>query len=655
MDEQIQSTLQERFGFSEFRPGQFDVIRNLVNGASSAAVFPTGGGKSLCYQLPALLLPGMTLVVSPLIALMKDQIDALHARGISAARMDSTLSLDEYRTVARQMRHGELKLLYVAPERFANERFRGLLSQVNVSLFAVDEAHCISEWGHNFRPDYLKLARFAQECRADAVLALTATATPQVMTDMCRFFDIADACAVRMPFYRSNLTLLSQAVEESERDAALLSRLQTRPAGPTIVYVTLQRTAEEVASRLSRHGLPARAYHAGMDDDVRAEVQDWFMASDSAVVVATIAFGMGIDKSNIRYVYHYNMPKSLENYSQEIGRAGRDGQPAICEMLFCPDDLNVLENFILGDTPDRDSVAGLVRTMLLEGDEIAISQYSESGLHDIRPLVMRTLITYLELDGWIEETTPVYSTYQFIPHQTSKEILANFDAERQAFLSSVFGQVTKAKKWCSIDVDAAARRIGSDRGRIVRAFDYLAEQGQIELKVTGLTHRYRRLKSLDHPDALTTDDLALTDDLCERMRRREQRDLGRLAEIVDFATGDGCQVSRLGAYFGEPLESGCGHCSRCLDESPGRTVERVHPEIDEAIWQRALHVRASHSTALNTSQRFAKFLCGLNSPRLTKAKLNRDELFGVFEKIPFQLVRDRAEQEPLTKPVEPPF
>jgi ATP-dependent DNA helicase RecQ len=648
MGDRIQSTLLEQFGFDEFRPGQREVIENLVRGKSSAAVFPTGGGKSLCYQLPALLLPGMTLVVSPLIALMKDQIDALHARGIAAARMDSTLSLEEYRTVSQHVRHGELKLLYVAPERFTNERFRGLLSQVNVSLFAVDEAHCISEWGHNFRPDYLKLARFALECRADAVLALTATATPQVMTDMCRFFDIADDCAVRTPFYRSNLTLLSQAVEETDRDVELRSKLKARPAGPTIVYVTLQRTAEEVAGRLAQQGLSARAYHAGMDDDVRAEVQDWFMASDSAVVVATIAFGMGIDKSNIRYVYHYNMPKSLENYSQEIGRAGRDGEPATCEMLYCPADLNVLENFILGDTPDRDSVAGLVRTMLLEGDEIAISQYAVSGLHDIRPLVMRTLITYLELDGWIEETTPVYSTYQFIPHQSSEQILANFDAERQAFLSSVFRQVTKAKKWCSIDVDQAARKIGSDRGRIVRAFDYLAEQGQIELKATGLTHRYRRLKQLADPDALTAD-------LCQRMRHREQRDLGRLAEIVDFATGDDCQVSRLGAYFGEPLESGCGHCSRCLDELPGRTAERVHPEIDEAIWQQALQVRASHSTALNTSQRFAKFLCGLNSPRLTKAKLNRDELFGVFEKIPFQLVRDRAEHEPLTKPVEPPF
>ncbi|MGZ0164084.1 MAG: RecQ family ATP-dependent DNA helicase, partial [Planctomycetales bacterium] len=355
MSDQIQSTLLTHFGFDEFRPGQRQVIENLIDGKSSAAVFPTGGGKSLCYQLPALLLPGLTLVVSPLIALMKDQIDALVARDISAARLDSTLTVDEYRDVTRRLRSGELKLLYVAPERFTNERFRGLLAQVNVSLFAVDEAHCISEWGHNFRPDYLKLARFADECKADAVLALTATATPQVLTDICSFFTIESECAVQTPFYRSNLTLLSEVVEERTRDQILISKLHERPPGPTIVYVTLQRTAEEVAVRLDEAGLPAKAYHAGMKDDERADRQDWFMASDESIIVATIAFGMGIDKSNIRYVYHYNLPKSLENYSQEIGRAGRDGEKSICEMLFCPADLNTLENFIFGDTPERES------------------------------------------------------------------------------------------------------------------------------------------------------------------------------------------------------------------------------------------------------------------------------------------------------------
>lgn len=638
MSDQIQATLSERFGFDEFRPGQREVIENLVAGRSSAAVFPTGGGKSLCYQLPALLLPGLTLVVSPLIALMKDQIDALLARDVPAARLDSTLSVEEYRDVTRQLRSGELKLLYVSPERFTNERFRGLLSEVNVSLFAVDEAHCISEWGHNFRPDYLKLARFANECKADAVLALTATATPQVLGDICRFFTIETECAVQTPFYRSNLTLLSEVVDEQNRDEVLIGKLKDRLPGPTIVYVTLQRTAEEVAVRLEEAGLSAKAYHAGMKDDDRAERQDWFMSSDDAIIVATIAFGMGIDKSNIRYVYHYNVPKSLENYSQEIGRAGRDGEASTCEILFCAADLNTLENFIFGDTPERDSVAGLVETMLESDDEIAISQFSLAKQVDMRPLVMRTLITYLEIDGWIQETTPIYSQYQFIPLQNSEQILSNFDEQRRQFLLTVFKQVTKAKKWCTVDIDQAARETGSDRMRVVKAFDYLAEKGMIELKPGGLMHRYRRLK---RPD----DSAVVIDDLCDRMQRREKRDLERLGDVIDQATGEGCQVSRLGAYFGEPLESGCGHCSRCLDETTTLAeVTRPQPEMSDTLWDQAKTLRSRHPAILDSPSRVARFLCGISSPKLTRAKLTKDPLFGAFESVSFRQVLERADQ-----------
>src|SRR5262245_30472580 len=338
-----QRLLREKFELDNFRPGQAEVIGHLLAGRSAAAVFPTGGGKSLCYQLPALMLPGTTLVISPLIALMKDQIDRLHNQGISAARLDSTLNVDQYRALMESLRANKLKLLYVAPERFTNERFREAVQRVRVSLFAVDEADCISEWGHNFRPDYLKLVQFARFCRAERTLALTATATPQVLKDICRAFSIAPECAVRTQFYRPSLTLLTTPIHAVDRDAQLIDRLKSRPTGPTIIYVTLQRTAEDFATKLDSAGYRARPYHAGMEDDMRASVQEWFKQSNDAIVVATIAFGMGIDKHNIRYVYHYNIPKSLENLAQEIGRAGRDGQPATCETFVCPDDLNALE------------------------------------------------------------------------------------------------------------------------------------------------------------------------------------------------------------------------------------------------------------------------------------------------------------------------
>ena len=268
--------LASRFGFADFRPGQERVIEALLAGRSALAVFPTGSGKSLCYQLPSLLLDGVTVVVSPLIALMKDQIDALLLQGIDAARLDSSLGPDEVRDVGERLRAGSLKLLYVAPERFNNERFLAQLEETPISLFAVDEAHCISEWGHNFRPDYLKLAVRARELGAERVLALTATATPAVVGDICAGFGIAEGDAVVTGFYRPNLTLLTTPARASERDQLLIDRLRERPPGATIVYVTLQRTALRVASLLAAAGLPARPYHAGMSAEDRVEVQEWW-------------------------------------------------------------------------------------------------------------------------------------------------------------------------------------------------------------------------------------------------------------------------------------------------------------------------------------------------------------------------------------------
>ncbi len=258
--------LRQRFGLASFRPGQREVIEALLTRGAALAVFPTGGGKSLCYQLPALALDGVTLVVSPLIALMKDQIDYLRRLGIAAGRLDSSLRPEEMRQTSEELRSGRLRLLYVAPERFNNERFLGELQRTPIALFAVDEAHCISEWGHNFRPDYLKLAQTARELGAERVLALTATATPAVVRDICAGFEIPAECAVVTGFHRPNLLLLTTAVDERSRASALIQRLRDRPPGPTIVYVTLQRTAEQVARLLADgEGLPARAYHAGMD------------------------------------------------------------------------------------------------------------------------------------------------------------------------------------------------------------------------------------------------------------------------------------------------------------------------------------------------------------------------------------------------------
>src|SRR5438105_2884201 len=480
----VEKLLRSRFGLAEFRPGQREVIDALCTRNSALAVLPTGGGKSLCYQLPALLFTGVTLVVSPLIALMKDQIDYLRRRGIAAARLDSSLETAELREVGDKLRGGTLQLLYVAPERFNNERFLADLRRdtVRIALFAVDEAHCISEWGHNFRPDYLKLAETARELGVERILALTATATPAVVKDICAAFNIPPECAVVTGFHRPNLELQTTPVTVAERDARLPDRLLARPPGPTIVYVTLQRTAERVAEQLAAAGLPARAYHAGLDTPSRTAVQDWWTRSDQAIVVATIAFGMGIDKADVRYVYHYNLPKSLESYSQEIGRAGRDGAPSIVEMFACGADVPTLENFSYGDTPSETSLQKLVEHVMSQPADFDLSLYELSTRHDIRPLVLRTLLTYLELLGVLRQGTPFYAGYEARPLTPLEAIFATLSGEPRRFAERLFGAAKKGRTWYSLDPAVVARALGAERERVLRALHYLEEQGAIELR-----------------------------------------------------------------------------------------------------------------------------------------------------------------------------
>jgi len=621
-----ESVLRERFGLPGFRPGQREVISALLERGAALAVFPTGGGKSLCYQLPALLLEGVTVVVSPLIALMKDQIDYLRGLGIDAARLDSSLTGAEARDVERRLRSGALRLLYVAPERFNNERFLEQLGRARIALFAVDEAHCISEWGHNFRPDYLKLAATARALGAERVLALTATATPPVVEDVCASFRIPREGAVVTGFHRPNLLLLTSPTAARERDAALLERLRTRPPGPGIVYVTLQRTAERVAQALADAGLPARPYHAGMDDESRAEVQEWWKGSDRATVVATIAFGMGIDKADVRYVYHYNLPKGVESWVQEIGRAGRDGKPSTVEVLGSLEDVATLENFTYGDTPTRAALRGVLAEVLGGPREFDVSLYTLSSAHDVRPLVLRTALTYLELMGVLRQGTPFYAAYKVKPTLPLPELVGRFPADRARFVERVFGAARKGRDWYTLDPAAAALALGEERDRIVRMVDYLQQEGMAEVQATDARQRYTRLADDADPERLA-------DALEERFRRREQAEVARVRQVAEVISGVGCQTNALLAYFGEVRGEPCGHCTRCrtgratvFPPLPERgPVERA---LDAVAFRRLV---AEHPQALGEPRQQARFLCGLSSPGLTRAKLSRHPLFGALE------------------------
>lgn len=600
------------------------MISALLQGRNAAAVFPTGAGKSLCYQLPALALEGVTLVVSPLLALMKDQVDALVARGVSAARLDSSLGPDEYREVLTRAASGELKLLYVAPERFNNERFRQSLNRLKISLFAVDEAHCVSEWGHNFRPDYLKLAGFARMCGAERCLALTATATPTVLRDIEGRFAIDTS--VRTSFHRANLILrASLAASRDEKLRLLLEVLSKRPPGPAIVYVTQQATAMELARELEARGIPALPYHAGMEADERVQNQERFLASDTMVVVATIAFGMGIDKPNIRGVFHFDPPKSLENYAQEIGRAGRDGEDSVCHLFASPSDRIPLENFIYGDTPTESAIKGLLVDLFSVPDEWVLSLHQLSSQHDIRQLVLRTLLTYLELEGWIESRTPVYSAYNFKPLISSRELLGHFEGERQRFLAEVLKRSEKKRVWFSIDLEQTRQELKCTRERVVEALDCCAQGGWMEIQATQLRFRYRPVRVPNCSE--------LARELHQRALTREQAELSRLSQVMGLVQSESCLPRQLAAHFGEELEDDCGRCGPCCGIVPTRNLD-----IPEQPFE-----LGSLPQGLTEPRLAARFLCGLNSPAL-KGKLTKSSGFGRLSHIPFARVLERLKQ-----------
>ena len=362
--------LREVFGFAEFRPHQEEIVDHLVAGGDAFVLMPTGGGKSLCYQLPALVRPGTVVVVSPLISLMKDQVDAMRAAGVSAAAYNSSLDPDEARSVLRALHGGELDLLYVAPETLMTDgflqRLQGLAAagsidgatpgeaapslqtsaSPGVALFAIDEAHCVSQWGHDFRPEYVQLGRLRELFPGVPIMACTATADPETRDDVRLRLGLADAAVFVTGFDRPNIRYT--VVEKREPLHQLLRFLEGHAEESGIVYCLSRRRTEEVAEKLSAHGVSAAAYHAGLPADERRRVQDAFARDDVKVVVATVAFGMGIDKSNVRFVVHHDLPKTVESYYQETGRAGRDGLPAEALLLFGLGDASVVRSLIEG-------------------------------------------------------------------------------------------------------------------------------------------------------------------------------------------------------------------------------------------------------------------------------------------------------------------
>jgi ATP-dependent DNA helicase RecQ len=401
-----QQALEHYFGFREFREPQNEVISEILAGHDVFVVMPTGGGKSLCYQLPAILMDGVTIVVSPLVALMKDQVDSLVSRGLAATLINSTISTSEQQERIRRMRDGQYRLVYIAPERFRSRSFLRALGQVTIALFAVDEAHCMSQWGHDFRPDYFRLTKVLDELGRPQVAAFTATATPDVRSDIVDRLGLSEPKIFVAGFARPNLrfvvTEITSESQKYERLRELISRHRTG-----IVYCATRKRVDQVSDNLESWGVRLTRYHGGIDDDAREAAQNRFTQNDCDVVVATNAFGMGIDRADLRFVAHFDIPGSLEAYYQEAGRAGRDGEPAECELLFSYADTRVQEFFIEGNNPSIDLIRRLyllLGRLANEAGEVVmpIRDLAARLDNDNNDMAVRSALTILDRHGIID-------------------------------------------------------------------------------------------------------------------------------------------------------------------------------------------------------------------------------------------------------------
>jgi len=627
--------LLKHFGFADFRPGQHEVVRAILSGRSAAAIFPTGSGKSLCYQLPAIALRALTLVVSPLLALMQDQLDFLNIKGISAASINSTQTREETSEVMSGVREGRIKILMVSVERLNNERFRQFLGQVDISLLVVDEAHCISEWGHNFRPDYLKLPQYRRDFNIQQTLLLTATATPKVIEDMGRKFGIDQNDITMTGFYRSNLNLAVQGVSSSQKIPVLSQWLQSRVNQAGIVYVTLQQTAETLAEELRKYNIPAQAYHAGMDNDRRKTIQQRFMASEKGVIVATIAFGMGIDKSDIRFVVHYDLPKSIENYAQEIGRAGRDGKSADCLVLANRDNLNVLENFVYADTPELQAIDYVLNDIVKNGMngqwELVLNSLSSQS--NIRQLSLKTLLVYLELLGIIKPVYSYYAEYKFKFLLSEQTLILRFEGERQDFVKAIIDTSQMAKVWASVDFEKLNQRFPSERARAISALNYLDEQGMIELQTKQMTEVYQVLTP-------RFDRNKLGEGLFERFSTKEQSEIKRIHHLMSFFESETCLSQALAHYFADhQAPKKCGHCSVCsgqVAQLPQPPEQQLLSQYDYESLSRGIREKLG---ALSTPVLISRFLCGLTTPLFSRLKVRSLQGYAGLEKYRFADVK----------------
>jgi ATP-dependent DNA helicase RecQ len=581
-----QGVLKEIFGFDSFRPGQEAVIRAVLEGRDTLAVMPTGGGKSLCYQIPALMQRSLTVIVSPLISLMKDQVDSLLQSSVAdAAALHSGLSPEERWEVERKVRTGEIRMLYVAPERLRSLEFVLSLRRAGVGLFVVDEAHCISEWGHDFRPDYLFLPRAVKDLGSPPVLALTATATPRVRQDIRRSLGMRDPHVEVTSFNRPNLTYRVVPAEKKEKLARILDVIRSSPP-PGIVYATTRKECDDLAAELRSSGVDAAAYHAGLGAARRNEVQERFMTDEVGVVVATIAFGMGVDKPNVRFVIHAAIPGSLPAYSQESGRAGRDGEAAECVVLYRGADVGRRKRLVTLNTSGEDEVSSFFRGLVgVERDGRVNAPFgSLAALGGVEPDAAGIVLGSLEDSGLLSRGYDLWSEVE----------VRRLDEEPGDLREEVTAVHAALPGSGSVGLPELARKVGL-RPAVVQGAIY-------RMMVDGIAEVVPRGALVDVRLKATSLDEGSRRDIASRLKGRASTAYAQIRDVESYANLSACRREHLLRHFGDTEEvapcSGCDFCLGEVHQAPktvvtaragagaGASANGSNPDVDAGLFER---------------------------------------------------------------------
>lgn len=597
--EEARRVMQERWGYDSFRAGQEAILEALLDGQNVLGVLPTGGGKSLCYQLPALFAEGCVLVVSPLIALMQDQVEALQAQGIEATFINSTLPSHEVEQRWTNAEYGHYDLVYMAPERLSTEVFDARAGRLDVSLIAVDEAHCVSEWGHHFRPAYLNIPEARSLLDEPPTLAVTATATPAVRRDVLELLELPDAVEVVRGFDRPNIVW---SVFRTENKWNRLRAVVDTVSGSGIVYTATRRGVERWRERLANHGVAAAGYHGGLDADTRENRQDEWVRDEVRVMVATNAFGMGIDKPDVRFVVHVDLPSSLESYYQEAGRAGRDGQQAYAVLLYQPPDADTQASLIEASHPTASEVQNVYDAVCSVG-QVPVGSEPDGPLVVSLDAVLkttgfsrtkvRTAVELIERQGaWtLLPRRTHFGLLRF--EQTARDVreyARTTDNQKLGDFVRVLLRIVHAdafRGWWPLDLRQLERRTGLSRERLRRGIRFLEQRTLLQWQPPGAALQLE----LSHPRAAK---LPVDDEAVQNARQRAET---RLKHMLRYARSVMCRRHVLLTYFGEQSGERCGTCDVCLGR---HRPSAVTPE-DEPVLR---HILKQVSASIPRSEWF---------------------------------------------------